>query len=824
MEPRVEDYEKLGAFYLGRTWDRRAGAVGEELLLYDSKDLTTHAVCVGMTGSGKTGLCISLLEEAAIDGIPALVVDLKGDLVNLLLTFPSLSAADFRPWVDAGEATRKGMDLDAYAADRAKLWKKGLADWGQDGARIERLRAAADFAVYTPGSDAGRSLTILKSFAAPSAALRDDADAFRDRVQGTVSGLLALLGLEPDPVRSREHILLSNILDAHWREGRSLDLAGLIRAVQSPPFDRVGVFELDSFFPAGDRLALAMSLNNLLASPGFSSWLEGESLDVGRLLWTETGRPRVSILSIAHLSEAERMFFMTILLNEVVAWTRTQPGTSTLRALLYIDEVFGYLPPTANPPSKKPLLTLLKQARAFGIGCVLATQNPVDLDYKALSNAGTWFLGRLQTERDKMRVLDGLEGAAGGAHFDRSEMEKILSGLGQRVFVMNNAHEDGPVVFHTRWAMSYLAGPMTRTQIRALGERNPAPSAEPKAPAPLVAAPAAARAAAVPAPEADRPPERPVAPSGIEEGFLPLGPGAPRRGRVVYRPALAARASVHFANATAGVDEWRDLELVAPLEEDVPTDPWEAATRLEAGALDTDSEPLADAAFDALPREAGRAASFSTWEKKLEARLYRDEAITTFSCRSPKARSEPGETEGDFRARLRALADERRDLEVEKLRRKYASKLDVMQRRLRSAEERVAREEAQYGQSKTSTVVSIGKTILGALFGRKLTSAGSIGGAATAVSRAGRASKERDDVKRAEEELEIVKRELGELEALAANDVAELEGRLAAEELDIDAKPVRIRKSDTAISRVRLVWMPWVLDENGRAEPGFRLD
>ncbi|MCA9086899.1 MAG: ATP-binding protein, partial [Planctomycetaceae bacterium] len=209
-----------------------------------------------------------------------------------------------------------------------------------------------------------------------------------------------------------------------------------------PPFDRIGVIGLENFYPQADRFQLAMLLNNLLASPGFSSWMEGESLDIQKMLYSPDGKPRFTILSIAHLSEAERMFFVTIFLNEVVSWMRAQSGTSSLRAILYMDEVFGYFPPTANPPSKTPMLTLLKQARAFGLGVVLATQNPVDLDYKGLSNAGTWFIGRLQTERDKARVLDGLEGAsaAAGHAFDRRQMEVILSGLGSRVFLLNNVH------------------------------------------------------------------------------------------------------------------------------------------------------------------------------------------------------------------------------------------------------------------------------------------------------------------------------------------------------------------------------------------------
>ena len=467
----MQDFEKLGQFYLGKEYDvgRRRGHAGP-MLLYDSKDLTTHAVCVGMTGSGKTGLGIALLEEAAIDGIPVIAIDPKGDLGNLLLAFPELRPEDFLPWVDPDEAGRKGLTREEFAAKTAEIWREGLAAWGEDGARIARFRDAVDLAIYTPGSSAGLPMTVLRSFDAPPPGLAEQPEAYRQRIASAVSGLLALLGVNADPMSSREHILLSNVLDHAWRAGHNLDMAGLIHAVQSPPFQKVGVLDLETFFPAKDRFALAMKLNNLLASPGFAAWLEGEPLDVGGLLSTRAGKPRLSIVSIAHLSDAERMFFVTILLNEVLAWARSQPGTSSLRAILYMDEIFGYFPATANPPSKLPMLTLLKQARAYGLGVVLATQNPVDLDYKGLSNAGTWFIGRLQTQRDKDRVLEGLEGAstASGHAFDRPEMDRVLSALGQRVFVMNNVHDDRPVVFQTRWTLSYLRGPMTREQIQSL--------------------------------------------------------------------------------------------------------------------------------------------------------------------------------------------------------------------------------------------------------------------------------------------------------------------------------------------------------------------
>ena len=442
--------------------------------------------------------------------------------------FPSYAPRIFVPWVDADEAGRKGLTVEQFAAKTAEQWKEGLAEWGEDGERIARLRKAVDLAIYTPGSSAGLPLTVLRSFDAPPAALVSQAEAYRERIASTVSGLLALLGIAADPITSREHILLANVLDHAWRAGDDLDMASLIHAVQSPPFQKVGVIDIETFFPAKDRFALAMKLNNLLASPGFAGWLEGDPLDVGSLLYTPEGKPRLSVLSIAHLSDNERMFFLTILLNEVLSWVRTQPGTSSLRAILYMDEIFGYFPPSANPPSKVPMLTLLKQARAFGLGVVLATQNPVDLDYKGLSNAGTWFLGRLQTQRDKDRVLEGLEGAstAAGHAFDRRKMDEVLSGLGSRVFVMNNVHDDQPVVFQTRWTLSYLRGPLTREQIQTLmadrkhitakGSPGAIPASPPSAQSPSAAAPAASASSSSTSGSA-----RPVVPPDVPEFFVP---------------------------------------------------------------------------------------------------------------------------------------------------------------------------------------------------------------------------------------------------------------------------------------------------------------
>ena len=616
-----QDYEKLGVFYLGKHFDLAAQQPKPDYLLYDAKDLTTHAVVVGMTGSGKTGLCLSLLEEAAIDGVPALIIDPKGDLGNLLLTFPQLKADDFRPWVDASEATRRGLTPDQFAAESAQSWKDGLAAWDQDGSRIQKFREACDVAIYTPGSQAGLPLTVVRSFGAPPQAVLDNSDAMRERVNGAAAGLLALLGIDADPIRSREQILLTNIFDRAWREKKDLDLGQLIREIQSPSFKKVGVLDLDTFYPATERFTLAMTLNNLLASPGFSAWMEGEALDIQRLLWTADGKPRLSIMSISHLSDSERMFFVTIFLNEVLAWMRSQSGTSSLRCLLYMDEVFGYFPPTANPPSKTPMLTLLKQARAFGLGIVLATQNPVDLDYKGLSNCGTWFLGRLQTERDKARVLDGLEGASAstGHSFDRSAMDSILSGLGKRVFVMNNVHDDAPSIFQTRWSLSYLRGPLSRDQIDSL-MRTRRESSQPTS-STTTADTASASADGVSE-------HRPVLSPDIVEFFIPARRDPDSGDKFVYRPALLGIAKAHFVKTTADVDVWDAVSILAPVADEVSLDPWDDGELSHDGPPDLEKTPAGGAAFAPLPADLAKPKKYATLTTALKDHLYRVHRLT----------------------------------------------------------------------------------------------------------------------------------------------------------------------------------------------------
>ncbi|MFN7946556.1 MAG: ATP-binding protein [Blastocatellia bacterium] len=810
--PSPQDYEQLGAFYLGRPYNLKAQQAQDGLILYDSKDLVTHAVCVGMTGSGKTGLCLTLLEEAAMDSVPVIAIDPKGDLANLLLTFPNLSAEEFAPWVNEDEARRNGVSAEQFAQQQAELWKNGLAKWGQDGERIRRLRQTADFVIYTPGSSAGLPLSILKSFEVPPAAILEDGELLRERIGTTVTSLLGLLGIEADPIRSREHILLSNIISASWNNGQNLDLATLIQAIQQPPFSKVGVMDLDSFYPGKDRFELAMAINNLLAAPGFSAWMEGEPLDINNLLYSPTGKPRVSIISIAHLNDAERMFIVSLLLNQTLGWMRQQSGTTSLRAILYMDEIFGYFPPVANPPSKQPLLTLLKQARAFGLGIVLATQNPVDLDYKGLANTGTWFIGRLQTERDKARVLEGLEGAAAtqGAQFNRQAMEETLAGLGSRIFLMNNVHEDQPVVFETRWAMSYLRGPLTRNQIKQLMDpmksgANAATTNTATAAAPRPAAPSVSSAAAPAG-------SRPLLPPEITQYFVPVRSSQPAGHSLVYYPTVLGATEIHFADSRTGVDTVQSAVFVAPITNDPIPVNWEDAAESDLDPNELEKSPDEAAGFAELPGMAGKAKSYDGWGKDLVNFIYRNRTLDLLKSNYYDRFSNHDESERDFRIRLQQLVREQRDGELEKLRQKYAPKMAVLEEKIRRAEQTVERETEQAQSAKMDTLLSVGSAIaqfgMSALFGRKMTSVANVSKATSAARKYSRQRGQSSDIDRAAENVEVCTQQLQELEAELQAETEALKSRNDPATEVFDRVQIKPKKKDITVRLVALAWTP----------------
>ncbi len=792
----MPDYEKLGSFYLGRPFDLASGQLAPEKVLYDANDLTTHAVCVGMTGSGKTGLCLSLIEEATLDGIPVIAIDPKGDLGNLLLAFPELRPSDFGPWIDPALATQQGITPALLAEQTAATWKKGLADWDVDGERIRRFNAV-DKVIYTPGSTAGIPLTVLKSFHAPPAAILDDADTYNDLLQSTTEGVLALVGIDADPVQSREAILIATVLDHAWRAGHSLDLPKLIHDIQKPPFAKVGIVDLENFLPAKDRMELGMKINNLLASPSFASWLKGDSLDVESLFYSFDKKPRLSILSIAHLNDAERMFFVTILLNEVVGWMRTQPGTGSLRAILYMDEVFGYFPPSANPPSKRPMLTLLKQARAYGLGVVLATQNPVDLDYKGLSNAGTWFLGRLQTERDKLRVLEGLEGASAQAEgsFNRSQMDTLLSGLRSRVFLVNNVHQNQPQVMHTRWAMSYLRGPLTRDQIRVLMKDRKAASVTKQPAATPPAVPSRQRHDSL----------QPILYGEIVQKFWPLDGKLAEGCQLEYRPALFAQGKLHYVQASSKLDLWQECVVVQPVHGKVTEEIWNAALVFEQ-LPHFDDTPQAFGQFAPLPTELAQEKNYRGWERELKDWLYQTQRYVRWHEPLTETSSNNGETEEEFRLRIAPAAQA---VEKTRIEREFASELQKTEDAITKAETQVSNFKWWWFSGFWRVIEVLFTRLLGGSSRKQLVTTTSTN----------QMSRGRRQYAEAKEELKRQTEKLGRLESEHQHKLAALATNFRAETLVLEKTETSARKGDIDVDRVALVWLPWQIEADGRAQP-----
>ena len=803
----VADIEGLGVFYLGRQVDPDSGKAGREPLLLDARRLTTHAVCVGMTGSGKTGLLVSLIEEAAIDGIPAIVIDPKGDLANILLTFPELRPADFRPWLEEDAAKRDGLTLDQLAEKTAIKWADGLAASGQSGERIARLRESVEMTVYTPGSSAGRPLAMLGSLEAPQKVILDDPEARRERIESLVSGILAFAGIDAEPGRSREHLLVSAIVEKLWMSGEEVDFGTLVRAIPAPPIERVGFLELENFFPAADRFALAGKLNTVAAAPGFDAWLQGEPLDISRLLWTPAGKPRVSVISIAHLNDAQRMAFVTLLAGQAVSWMRSQAGTSSLKALFLMDEVFGYLPPTANPPSKVPLLTLLKQARAFGLGIVLATQNPVDLDYKALSNAGTWFLGRLQTARDKARVLDGLEWAASssGSGFDRAEVERLLAGLEQRMFLLHSVHDDEEIVFQTRWTMAYLRGPLLREEIRRL--QGASPVADQPAPRANPFSSAVSSSGGGP---------RPLLPPGVREVFLsPEGP-LPSAG-LLYKPAILGRARVRFTHTKARIDVDREIVCLAPAADQLGESAWETGRQF-AEVPEVESGPQAGS-FASLPATLSGAKSYGALATSLKGYLARTAKLTVYSAPSIDAVSRPDETEGEFRIRIAQQVKEWRDREIDRIRDKSAAKLAAINDRIGRARQKVEKEKAEAKNKSMQTYVAIGTAVLSALMGRKMASSTTVGRAATSMRSASRATRQQADVVHAEEALSDLEEKLAAIESEISDDLERVRLEANPERLVLEPIEIPAKKTDVSVEDVVLAWVPATAAFTPRSAP-----
>lgn len=683
-------------FYLGNEIVEDAAAPEAPVRVeYDPKDLTTHGLIFGMTGSGKTGLAVGLMEEAQRARIPIIAIDPKGDLTNLALAWPDLSPKHFASWIDPARLEGKSpLDVAEATAGR---WREGLAKDGLGEADIAAMRRGAHLTVYTPGSTAGIPVSLLDRFAPPPgyAALPEEDKS--ELVGGLVGALLALVKIDADPLQSKEYILLANILAKSWDQGVALDLPRLVKQVAEPPFSKLGVFELDDFFPDRKRKALAMQLNGLIASPSFQAWLTGVPLDVDQLLARESGAPaRTSIFSIAHLDDAERMSFVALLLDRVIAWMRAQPGTGELRALIYMDEVFGYLPPhPSNPPTKRAILTLLKQARAFGLGVLLATQNPVDVDYKALTNAGTWMIGKLQTDQDKERILDGLMGAqTADVPVSRADVSRRISALEGRQFLLQNAHEPGQRVFKTRYCMSYLRGPLTRQEIgrlrevgfyndpetRSLDPRPPARAAD-KTPAPAAAAAPKEEPVVVGEVVEPSPHPSPVAKEvmvstvfGLPTRHLPsplllraelrsaLGIGEIfANGPLTLRPALIGEAQLTFS-----VDDWGELSTgtVTRVAYPLPATPGAVSWRVLDGRLEVsqlvevapaEGVPTALPAWLHSPADRDRARDLFVRD------IIGKQTVTIPVCPPLRHYGSPNEPLEDFRRRLGRLLGQAAD-------------------------------------------------------------------------------------------------------------------------------------------------------------------
>ncbi len=833
----MQPFEKVGAFYLGKEYDLDAGERLEDLVMYDARDLTTHAVVVGMTGSGKTGLCIDILEEAAIDHVPAIIIDPKGDITNLLLTFPDLRPEDFQPWVNIDDARRKGMSIEEYAAKMAEVWRKGLAEWGEGPERIRMLKESAEFLIYTPGSDAGLPISILASLKAPQLDWESNKEILREQIQGTVSALLGLVKIDADPLRSREHILLSNIFEYYWQRGEDLDMAKLIMAIQNPPITKLGVFDVETFFPQKDRFELAMDLNAIMAAPSFQSWMEGDPLEIDTLLYNEGGKPRHSIFYIAHLSDSERMFFVTLLLEQLVTWMRQQKGTTSLRALMYMDEVFGFFPPIGEPPSKKPLLTLMKQARAYGLGVILTTQNPADLDYKGLTNAGTWFIGKLQAERDKERMLAGLESASSGSALDKSQLSKIISSLGSRVFLLHNVHEDEPVIFQTRWAMSYLRGPLSREQVAQLMApvKQQAQAAPPAASA-ATAGPAVIRKEAPPPQEEALPPgyseHPPTLPPDVTQVFFPIEISAnkaqailedeegrsirPEKVRIVYEPGLFLAGEVAFVDRRKDVSEVESVRKLVYANDVDKVMRWEDADDVDIELDDLRDEPEAEEAiFGEVPREINTARKLKRITKDFSDYLYHEKRLTLRYNPTLKLYSRPGESEREFRIRLSQAAREKRDAEVDKVRKRYQTKLDRLRKRLEREKVELAEDKAEYSARKQEEMVSGAETLLGVfgIFGRKKS-------LSSAMTKRRMTEKARLDVEESEEEIARLEKEIQEMEEEVRVEAEAIASRWEETLDDIQPYEVKPRRSDVGVDLVAVAWLPYweiIYETNGRS-------
>jgi hypothetical protein len=779
----IEVYEKLGLFYIGQDVDKQTLKTSDGLTLLKNKNFTTHATIIGMTGSGKTGLGVGLIEEAAIDNIPSIIIDPKGDMGNLCLTDPDFNAQSFQPWV-TDEAQSKEQDPAEYAQKISAMWKGGIEKAHQTVERVAKFDAV-EKTIYTPGSSAGVSLNILSSLDAPPEQIIDDSDAFASYIKTTVSSLLALIGVEADPVESREYILLAQLISRSWMAGESLTLEDLIGRIISPTFKKIGVLPLEGFYPQADRFKLATKFNSILASPTFSAWMEGDDLDIQRLLYDKNGKAKISIFSISHLNDDERMFFVTIFLNKYIAWMRRQSGTSALKTIFYMDEIFGFFPPTKNPPSKEPMLLMLKQARAFGVGVILSTQNPVDLDYKGLSNIGTWFIGRLQTTQDINRVIDGLGGKVGSS-FDKKEIQTLLANLKKRTFFLKSAHLDDIRLFSTRWVMSYLKGPLKRSEISTLMamQKQVFAAEESNQPQPSISA-------------VDGYENYTVMDNSIVQ-YFELDLTEQHR----YHASLSARISLHFFNQSRGIDEQEQYCIRLALGTDNHNLDWDQAeqTQEEDCLEHLVSQAPQSAKYAPVPEFISTDKNLKKATQDLKGWLYQTHKLKLYrTTKIPKMESNPHEKLVDFKVRLNDVLADKKEIEIEKLQQRYGSKEKVLLDRLSRAKERVEKVK----NDASSSMISTGIAVLDALFGRS-----SSASVERVLSHGNRVLKEHGDISRAEERIEKIKDDIELLSDELEDKIDALIDKFDVDRMKIETFSIKLRRTDIEVGEIAIVWQP----------------
>ncbi|MDO4642316.1 MAG: DUF87 domain-containing protein [Cardiobacteriaceae bacterium] len=773
--------EKIGQFYLGTEILPDA----DTPILYDAADLTTHAVIIGMTGSGKTGLGVTLLEEAALDGIPVIAMDPKGDLGNLALNFPARRPEDFLPYADLAALKQDGQTLEQWAELTAKKWGEGIDNSWQNSARQEALAATNPVHIYTPGGEHGLPLSLLAHLGAPDPEIRADRESYADYLEAIASALLSLVGENSDSFAPAQ-LYLTHIFRHYWDGGQDIDLAELISAIQNPPIAQIGVLPVAQVFPPKARDKLALAFNALLAAPSFAVWRQGAPLDCQQLLYDAAHRAQTSILNIAHLNDAERMFFVTLFLGNLVAWMRRQSGSSTLRAIFYMDELFGYLPPSANPSSKKLLLTLLKQARAYGLGLILSTQNPVDLDYKALANAGTWFIGRLQTAQDRARVVDGLT-SANEQGINRATLDQWFDKIDKRLFLLHNIHEQQPCIFKSRFAMSYLAGPLNREQIKYL-TANDARKQQSSA------------SALNEMKESSLPP---ILPAGIQRYYLPSEQNSDL---THYYPLILASARLYYRDAKTNTRQEQNLLLQCPFVDDTPD--WSQAQNSVVNSEQLQSSPHQPCQYHPVPASTLNVASWKDWEKELATHLRQSQNVRVYYSKTLDAYSEAGEDETTFRNRLTAVAHEKRDTAIAALRLKYAKKQSALDKQQQSAQAAVAREKAQSSQSLVQTGLAIGGALLQAFTGRKVLSASTISKTQTAIRSASKIQKERQDIDAANARENLVAEQMAQLNEELTSELQRLREQYDPAILPLEYKEIDVKTSDITIRFIALGYVP----------------